>query len=116
MKILLRKFTGLSLLQNMYMVWVPQARKPDAGGDDPLEQEKGSILGFHTEEEVWEESLHAAQQALAERPYGLLFAGCQSRHGYLEPVVFLTESQPIVVLWCQDGGLFMAISGPVRFR
>lgn len=56
MKILLRKRSS-SLLQGMYIVWVPRALKPDAGRDDPLEELKGSMLEFNKKGEVWEESL-----------------------------------------------------------
>lgn len=62
MKILLRKPNG-SLLQGMYVVWVPKALRPEAGGDDPLEQQKGNVLGFCKGEEVWEESLQRGLMA-----------------------------------------------------
>lgn len=51
----------------MYIDWVSRARKPDVGGDDPLEEQKGSMLEFYRKGDVWEESLCDAQQALEER-------------------------------------------------
>lgn len=37
-------------------VWVPKASKPDAGGGDLLEEQRRSVLEFHKEEEVREET------------------------------------------------------------
>lgn len=45
------------------MAWVPEASKPDGGGDDALEQQKGSIWGFCKGGEVWEDSLQRGLMA-----------------------------------------------------